>query len=482
MVPGTCKVEGPLDLERPASCRRILYKYGPLHVTPGDNLILFGPVTIERPLENGWAVRFKPNLERLDGTIPGIEVLHLHHAVWISTAFGDPMFASGEEKTIFSIPNGYGIPVRATGEAWLLNYMLHNQTPVPDDVFITYEIDFIPAASVAAGSIKDVEPYWLDVGSFNGANPVYNTQRGYGTGGECAFPREQCAAFDPYGDSVTGNGRPGNGVGWTRSGLPSGTVVWMVGHVHPGGLRTEVDLQRPGVGTKRVFISDAVYYDPNGPLSWDMSMETTRPGYRLRINSGDRLILNSVYDTARASWYEGMGIVVLFIAPGDSSGPDPFVTSLDPNNAAVTHGHMAEASNHGGPDGPALPPPLLTVPTQTVGIGAFVYAPGVLGSRTLPEVRRGSPLTFVNLDAPEQVFHTVTACAAPCNGGTGISYPLANGPVDFDSLELGFGVPGLTAASNRATYTLQTATMSPGLYTFFCRVHPFMRGAFSVAP
>src|SRR6185436_2843408 len=115
-----CTPEGPLDSVRPPSCKRMLFRYGPLHVTPGDNLILLGPVTIERPTEPGYVVRFKPDLTRLDGSVPPIDVIHLHHSVWISTAFSYPMFASGEEKTTFSIPNGYGIPFAPFRELWLL--------------------------------------------------------------------------------------------------------------------------------------------------------------------------------------------------------------------------------------------------------------------------------------------------------------------------------------------------------------------------
>ena len=472
-----CTPEGSQDSVRPASCRRMTFAYGPLHVTSGDNLILFGPVTVERPRADGYVVRFKPDLVRLDGTVPPIEELHLHHSVWISTAFSYPMFASGEEKTIFSIPNGYGIPNRPYQELWLLNYMLHNQLSAPDNVYITYTIDFIPEGSVPAGSITPVEPFWLDVGGYNGANPIYNTQRGYGAvSGECAFPREQCAAFDPYGKTdVPGNGAPGNGVGLVTS-PPTGTVVWMVGHLHPGGLRTEVDVVR-GADRKRVFTSDAVYFDPGGPVSWDMAMETTRPDFRFRINPGDKLVLNSVYETAHASWYEGMGIVVAFIAPTDTSGPDPFVTVVDPDNTAITHGHLPEADRHGGPDGPAGPA-AQRVSWSDVGIAAYAYLPGQGGS--IPVVQRGQPLRFYNFDAAAQIFHTVTACAAPCNGPTGISYPLANGPIDFDSLELGFGIPGVTAASNRIDFTIDTAAFAPGEYTYFCRVHPFMRGAFAV--
>lgn len=128
LVPRACTQDAVMDPVRPAACQRTLYRYGPLTITPGDNLILAGPVTIEKPAIDGSIVRFRPDLTFATGDVPAIEQVHLHHAVWISTAFNDPIFASGEEKTIFTIPNGYGIPVRALGEAWLLNYMVHNQT------------------------------------------------------------------------------------------------------------------------------------------------------------------------------------------------------------------------------------------------------------------------------------------------------------------------------------------------------------------
>ena len=120
---------------------------------------------------------------------------------------------------------------------------------------------------------------------------------------------------------------------------------------------------------------------------------------------------------------------------------------------------------------------------RTVGIRNFVYGQGDLsspGRRGRPaRVRRGRGLTFVNRDADRTIFHTVTACKAPCNRTTGIAYPLANGEVDFDSGELGFGPAGFTAAANRDRWTTPKK-LKAGTYTYFCRVHPFMRGAFEV--
>ena len=88
-------------------------------------------------------------------------------------------------------------------------------------------------------------------------------------------------------------------------------------------------------------------------------------------------------------------------------------------------------------------------------------------------------LAFGNLDAASQIFHTITACQSQCTGSTGISYPLANGPIDFDSGDLGYGPSGFTAAANRAQWKTP-ATLPLGTYTYFCRIHPYMRGAFRV--
>lgn len=176
-----------------------------------------------------------------------------------------------------------------------------------------------------------------------------------------------------------------------------------------------------------------------------------------------------------------MGIVVTFIAKGDTSGPDPFTSVVNPDATGITHGHMQEASNHGGPDRAPLAP-ATQVDTNEVGIAGFLYLAGDLGlpGRATPVVDRGEALRFTNLEPGGQIFHTVTSCRAPCNGATGISYPLANGPRDFDSLQLGYGPPTFTAAANTLTYNLPTSGFSSGEYTYFCRVHPFMRGAFIV--
>jgi plastocyanin len=181
-----------------------------------------------------------------------------------------------------------------------------------------------------------------------------------------------------------------------------------------------------------------------------------------------------------------MAIMPTMFDPG-GTGPDPFATNVDVEGA-VTHGHLPENNSHGGSRFAGLPDPrgLLARPvgsSRKVAIQDFVYGQGdfsAAGKRQRPaRVRRGRGLTFVNRDAKRTIYHTITACKAPCNRSTGIAYPLANGEVDFDSGELGFGPEGFTPAANRDTWTTPK-TLKPGTYTYFCRVHPFMRGAFKV--
>ena len=152
----------------------------------------------------------------------------------------------------------------------------------------------------------------------------------------------------------------------------------------------------------------------------------------------------------------------------------------------VTHGHLPENGNHGGGYARGLPSkdgPLVS----EVSIANFAYYPGDLsraGDEGIPRVRAGQPLTFRNYDSAVSIWHTITTCEAPCTGQTGISYPLANALPALDSLELGYGYPErVQPTAQRSTYRLtpRDAGLSAGKsYTYFCRIHPSMRGAFKV--
>jgi plastocyanin len=531
-----CAAAAPAQAASPQpGAKRIKYRFGPISVAPGQNTILIGP-NGEKPNQDGYITRIRPDLERSDGSVPRVDVLHLHHGVWLSSGGVDAtggggyerFFASGEEKTIFTIPRGYGYPVRRRDQ-WLMNHMIHNLTTAQDVVYLTYEIDFVPADSPVGRATKPVRPIWLDVQN-GSAYPVFDVYKGSGGDGRFTYPDE---AVRPYGS-------------WKKNEWKvdrDGTLLTTAGHVHPGGLYTDLDLVRRG-GTEeahralhrrhaktrrrllrrvarshrgrprararakrrvrrrlarshrrgharlprddatRIFRSKAKYFDPNGPVSWDVSMTATDPDWRVGLKKGDRLRISATYDTTRASWQESMGIMLGYMSD-DRKGVDPFRNRVD-TDGDVTHGHLPENGNYGGRD-VGRPDPTKFPAAQPiaggVGIANFKYVPGDQGAsgslRYPPVVERGQQLRFENQEPGGQIFHTVTGCKPPCNKTTGISYPLADGPVYFDSAQLGYGPTGFTAASNRTSWKTPK-NLKPGTYTYFCRVHPFMRGSFRV--
>ncbi len=152
----------------------------------------------------------------------------------------------------------------------------------------------------------------------------------------------------------------------------------------------------------------------------------------------------------------------------------------------------SENNNHGG-DPTSAPDPLslysAPAPNNTINIQSFAYHGDPNAGQSVPTIAPGQTLTFNNSDAspsaihPYGAFHTITGCKDPCNGTTGVAYPIANGPVTFDSGELGQNGNGgsIGDAPASGTDTWKTPDNLPsGTYTYFCRIHPFMRGAFRV--
>ena len=445
------------------------YRYGPITITPGQNTISLDGDDVPRPRRPGYITGFRPNLELASGKIPGVDVLHLHHAVWLIN--GAPTFAAGEEKTNVKLPRPYGWRHR-TQDKWVLNHMVHNLLPNRARVYLTYSIDFVPDSSPLAKRMRPVKTTWVDVEDGR-AYPVFDVRRGAGANGRFTYPRD---APDAYGGGPARNRKVID---------RDGVLVQTAGHLHPGGLWTDLKLTRGG-RTVNLFRSRAKYWEPAGAVSWDVAMTATRPNWRVKVKRGDVLSVSATYDSKRASWYESMGIMPVAFAPGAPGGTDPFSGRLE-RRGRLTHGHLPENNNHGGgagglPDARTLPDgPAATA--DPLAITDFLYGQGDLlrGGRASrpPVVAPGQALGFRNADAGRTIYHTITACRAPCNRSTGIAYPLADGPVDFDSGELGFGPEGFTPAANRDTWATPT-NLGAGTYTYFCRIHPFMRGAFRV--
>ena len=564
-------------------CKRLKFTVGPIAVKPGQNEAMLDPVPIAKPSYDGYIVRFKPDLVlATNGESPATDEMHLHHATWLNLypSYGKgPFFAAGEEKTVATFPQGYGMQVGAR-DSWALLYMVHNDQADNRVVWLTYEVDYIAKADAEAAGIAPVKPLWLDVqGSqihpeapSTSANPVFNVQRGFGsidpeTGRRvCTWPKQNCARHDTYGQVTpqqgatkdsTGKPIDIDGADWTVNEKMAGTIVALGGHLHFGGIRDEVSLVRKGK-EKPIFVSDALYWsgDPEKrakdrigapPTSWDFSMTVTgAPYWKVKIREGDTIRINTVTDSEDASWYEGMGIVVAYVANEDPHAPagvDVFTDDVTidrgyakqglipkgpwdvKNNwkpsacspkltganktlclrGMPTHGPKVESSNHSGgcpPDGcPPLPDKDGRLTTDIVSAG-FTYGSadmGVIGQTGIPLLKKGVPARFWNYDTVARVWHTFTRCKEPCTGAKDMDYPMADGGngkpndvMDFDSSEIGYGTmlepaSGQLPPNNKSTeqtvrdglYWEFTPT-KVGTYTFFCRIHKSMRGAFKV--
>jgi plastocyanin len=451
--------------------KHLHFEFGPLDIRPGQNVIQTNKVSIPQPKIAGWIVGFKPNLHLEDGSVPPVDEIHLHHGVWLtgtrfdatSPPLPERFFGVGEEKTALHMPPGYGYRYTPS-DFWWLNYMIHNLTARPYKVSITYDVDIVPTSDAPPGGLKDVHPIWMDVQ--NGSiYPVFDVLKGSGTNGTFTYPDQ---ATDPYAGGKQKNE-------WTVS--RPGVLVHTFGHLHPGGLHVDLDLLRDGKDA-HLFRSTAKYYEPAGAVSWDASMTATRDDWAVAVQPGDVLKISATYDTSRASWYESMGLAVVWMYDGPG-GDDPFVKKVD-KPGVLTHGHLPENNNHGGQKTTLKDPRNVASGAAIPGvdISNFLYGSSDLSARKpIPTVAQGQSITFDNLDADGQkVWHSITACKAPCTATTGVAYPIADGSISFDSGQL-----GNAGAPTVGTDTWTTpADLPPGTYTYFCRVHPFMRGAFRV--
>ena len=117
--------------------------------------------------------------------------------------------------------------------------------------------------------------------------------------------------------------------------------------------------------------------------------------------------------------------------------------------------------------------------TNLVTIANFLYEPGdmsLAGTQGAPpRIHRGQSLEFVNADQAIGVRHSVTTCKWPCNGPYMSNYPTPDGVYEsgtFGPDPLG---DGMVIGQSSTPKDLPV-----GKYAYFCRIHPWMRGAFEV--
>ncbi len=235
-------------------------------------------------------------------------------------------------------------------------------------------------------------------------------------------------------------------------------------------------------------------------------MEATPRDWRVSLKPGDVVSINVTYNVKRGDWIESMGIMpVAWTKADDPLAKDPFdddaeVKAMYDEGGTLTHGRLRENIDKKARNNLKLPDPRKLksqgrMPAAGIGIDSFVYSPGGFSAiRNFPTslmrpavVSPGDTVTFTNNDAlpgtpnTDQVWHSISSCKAPCNKGSGIGYPLVAGNPRYDSGQLGYGTGTSTEVTTGSNQFTTPPLTKPGkTYTYFCRIHPFMRGSIRV--
>jgi plastocyanin len=495
----------------PGTKETLKYWYGPYVVPPGWDA---NRIDLNIPIREGMVLSIEPGLRMAeDMREPSHQVAHIHHAHWFTAHPGsetdnywrgtmDWMFGNGDEETKADFqqrsaaqPKGpiYGSHLDAR-EPGPVIYMLHNKTAETLVTYIALDITFIHGSQEELERLEpNGRPYHDITGVLFGR--TFDVPRD---------PNSKDGTFEQPEDDPKGY------IEWTSP--IDGTLIGTGSHVHPGGLRVITEnhgsQENPcpdagnGYGGTVLLKSDVIWHH-GVKFSEDYQTEVTRPSFRAPIHKGDRIRIAGIYENKEHAWYTAMTHGGFYI---DESQPPkgrckPYLVGKDAKllrrggkrKVRVFDGvpnrpwgpHQTDTfcgKKHGAP--PCEKPPKPYEPgltTSQVNIVNFQYQPGDMslsGAAGQPvQVKQGTSLRFVNLDQAANIRHSVTTCKWPCNGTYVANYPHADGRWDSDTLgydPIDGGNPNPVAQT--------PADLPVGKYSYFCRIHPWMRGAFEVVP
>ena len=308
--------------------------------------------------------------------------------------------------------------------------MVHDLTPKPYTVYLTYDVDFVPQTSRLASGMTDVTPAGSTCRTAT-CIPCSTCSRARAPTGRSRIPTTPPSAY--------AGGTPKNE--WTV--YQPGVLVQTFGHLHPGGLRVDLDLVRDGKEA-HLFASKAKYYEPAGAVSWDVSMTATPRRLGGRGAAGRRAehhrhVRHVTRRRGTSRWASrSCGCTTVPAATTRSS-------RRSTGRGVLTHGHLPENDNHGGeeddargsaPEAAVRParPPASTSRTSRTAHGDLS---GPQAARHRPS-RRAESITFDNLDADAQTSGTRSPRArrrAPSRPASRTPSPTAAST--FDSGQLG---------------------------------------------
>ena len=159
----------------------------------------------------------------------------------------------------------------------------------------------------------------------------------------------------------------------------------------------------------------------------------TPPDWRVQVHKGDKLrdhrdLRHEARRRGTSRWGSWSSAW-----PTAAGGPDPFVNKVD-SPGQLTHGHLPENDNHGGDRRRACPTRPSSPTARCVGADRSTSTTSSTASGDMsvagPDAcrrwsgRASATFTEQRRRSSNGIWHTITACKAPCNRSTGIAYPL----------------------------------------------------------
>ena len=245
-VSGATETSVPADPSFPVGTQHLHFEFGPVDVQPGQNNIEYidreDPQARRRRLDRAACGRtsaaptapFRRSTSSTCTTACGSTRRDQTRRSRRSPSASSPP-ARRRRSTEF--PPGYGYQYKAT-DRWVLNYMLHNLTSHGEQIWITYDIDFIPATAPAAAGIVGRPPDLDGRRRTASATRCSTSSRARARTARSPIP---IRPTDPYG------GGPPNNI-WTVD--RDGVLVGTGGHLHPGGLHDDLWLDRDGTDAR----------------------------------------------------------------------------------------------------------------------------------------------------------------------------------------------------------------------------------------
>ncbi len=241
---------------------------------PSEATILF----VAAPCTNCYITQIVPDLvyqndpdpvNHPDGTTAnfnnsGLHNAWLHHMVVVNSCnIAERPFASGNERTAWTAPTGYGY-FQSCASGWHVNYHIHNNSNATRGVALELVITYRTGETVTP-----LTPVNLDIS--NSGDGEYTIPEG-------------------YSDTHSGSGAAGISPDWTST--LQGSIVTMGGHVHDYGISVAAYNNRLG---------DYICTSTAGYGTGSRYLPTGGPGTPGHPAAGNAATLNQSYHEANGS-------------------------------------------------------------------------------------------------------------------------------------------------------------------------------------